>query len=694
MPRTFRIAVLECDTVIDTIKATRGLYGDIFRDLITRGVTSIKDTDANFEVSSWDVVKGIFPAADDFDGLLLSGSRHTAFENDPWILKLVEYLQDIFKSTEKPVVGICFGHQIIARALGAKVGVSPGGWEISVENINLNGEGQKLLGVPSLNLHQMHRDAVLEVPKDCISIGSSPRCSIQGLYRPGKILTVQAHPEFDGFIMTNILNFRRGVVFDEDMYKEGMSRAEDSHDGVIECFSPSTREIIFKHDGVSVDEARVLVDRSHEAFKTYRKTSLAERKAIMTKALDYLTSQEDVLAKELTSQMGRPISAAASELRTMRKRAEYFLETAEEALSNIPGKVEDGFERWVSRVPIGPVFISSAWNFPWLITINTLAPALLAGDTVLLKPSPQTPLVGDRLKEAFDHAGLPKDVLQILHLGGRHELQAVVQFPKIRQVCFTGSTGGGLAIRRATADRVVPVNLELGGNDPAYVRADADIAWTAGNIVDGAIFNSGQSCCGLERVYVHESIHDEFVAALQKELASYTLGDPFDKSTNVGPVVSPRAAQEIEAQVTDALNKGAVDATPPNASFASPPNTGTYVAPRLLINVNHDMQVMRDETFGPLLPVMKVRDDAEAVELMNDSNFGLTASIWTKDVDVARGLQDEVEAGTVFINRCDFPSPDLSWIGWKDSGLGSTLGPRGFDGFTTLKSHHIRLKQG
>lgn len=197
---------------------------------------------------------------------------------------------------------------------------------------------------------------------------------------------------------------------------------------------------------------------------------------------------------------------------------------------------------------------------------------------------------------------------------------------------------------------------------------------------------------------------------------SYKLGDPFDKAVDIGPVVSPRAAQEIEAQVTDAIKKGAVDATPVNASFANPPNTGTYVAPRLLVNVTHDMQVMRDETFGPLLPVMKVRDDSEALQLMNDSNFGLTASIWTKDVSAAREMQDELEVGTVFINRCDFPSPvsvrcaswsssaqvlelttlpslqDLSWIGWKDSGLGSTLGPRGFDGFTTLKSHHIRLQ--
>lgn len=231
--------------------------------------------------------------------------------------------------------------------------------------------------------------------------------------------------------------------------------------------------------------------------------------------------------------------------------------------------------------------------------------------------------------------------------------------PQIQLVCFTGSTKGGLAVQRVAADRIVSVGLELGGKDPAYVRSDVDVKWVAEEIVDGAIFNSGQSCCSLERIYVHEKIHDEFIAAVQGVLKGYKLGDPFDKNTNVGPVISKRAKETIEAHMAEALSKGAKDATPANETFASPPPEGNYVKPTLLTNVTHDMDIMNEETFGPVIPVMKVGSDDEAIRLMNDSEYGLTASIWTKDVAKGEELAEEVEAGTVFVNRCDFPSPVL-----------------------------------
>ena len=231
--------------------------------------------------------------------------------------------------------------------------------------------------------------------------------------------------------------------------------------------------------------------------------------------------------------------------------------------------------------------------------------------------------------------------------------------PQIQLVCFTGSTKGGLAVQRAAADRIVSVGLELGGKDPAYVRSDVDIKWAAEEIVDGAIFNSGQSCCSLERIYVHENIHDEFVTAVRDVLKGYRLGDPFDKSTHVGPVISKRAKETIEAHIAEALSKGAKDATPANETFASPPPEGNYVKPTLLTNVTHDMDIMNEETFGPVIPIMKVGSDDEAIRLMNDSEYGLTASIWTKDVAKGEELAEEVEAGTVFVNRCDFPSPVL-----------------------------------
>jgi len=290
--------------------------------------------------------------------------------------------------------------------------------------------------------------------------------------------------------------------------------------------------------------------------------------------------------------------------------------------------------------------------------VNSLVPALLAGNSVILKPSPQTPTSAEQIQKIFSDAGLPEGVLQVFHSGSLVQLEAMVRSPQIQLVCFTGSVANGLAVQNAASDRVgVRVGLELGGKDPAYVRSDVDIKWAAEEIVDGAIFNSGQSCCSVERVYVDEKIHDEFVAALQEVLKGYILGDPSDPKTHVGPVVSKRSAETIRSHIQDALDKGAKDLTPENDTFKSPPPDGNYVAPTLLTNVNHDMLVMTEETFGPVIPVMKVKSDDEAIKLMNDSQFGLTASIWTKDVSKAQELIDEVEAGTVFVNRCDYPSP-------------------------------------
>ena len=287
------------------------------------------------------------------------------------------------------------------------------------------------------------------------------------------------------------------------------------------------------------------------------------------------------------------------------------------------------------------------------------------------------------------------------------KLESIARSPQIKLICFTGSVAGGLQIQRAAADRVVPVGLELGGKDPAYIRDDVDIQWAAEEIVDGAVFNSGQSCCSIERVYVAESMHDEFISAVQAVLKGYKLGDPFDQSTNVGPVISRRSAEIINSHIKDAIEKGAIDSTSENQSFANPPLGGNYVKPTLLTNVTHDMDVMNDETFGPVIPVMRVGNDEEAIRLMNDSEFGLTASIWTKDIAKGEELAEQVEAGTVFVNRCDFPSPvscctyptaqiysyvsqDLAWTGWKNSGKGVTLSKFGFEQFVKLKSFHIK----
>jgi acyl-CoA reductase-like NAD-dependent aldehyde dehydrogenase len=426
----------------------------------------------------------------------------------------------------------------------------------------------------------------------------------------------------------------------------------------LTTISPVTNKPILERNGVSDEELTQLPITATEAFRSFRKTSLSDRQVIVKKALKVLEEKKDELARELTEQMGRPIAWTAKEITTAVARGEYMLKISDEALKDTDGEKEKGFKRYIRKTPVGPVLILFAWNYPYLILVNSIIPALLAGNSVILKPSPQTPTIVEQVHSIFREAGLPENVMQYFHCGSLTQLETIVRAPDIQAICFTGSVASGLAVQGAASDRVsVRVGLELGGKDPAYIRADVDVKWAAEEIVDGAIFNSGQSCCSLERVYVAEQIHDEFVAAVQEVLKGYILGDPLDKKTHIGPVVSKRSAEAIRSHIQDALKKGAQDVTPENESFNSPPSDGNYVKPTLLINVNHDMEIMTEETFGPVIPVMKVKTDEEAVKLMNDSRFGLTASIWTKDVERGHRLADDVEAGTVFVNRCDFPSP-------------------------------------
>lgn len=333
-------------------------------------------------------------------------------------------------------------------------------------------------------------------------------------------------------------------------------------------------------------------------------------------------------------------------------------------------------------------------KYPYLILINSLLPALLAGNAVILKPSPQTPTIVEHMAEIFAQAGLPANVLQFFHCGSPSQLERVVVSPHINHICFTGSVAGGLAVQKAAADRIVNVGLELGGKDPAYVRPDVDPEWAASEIVDGAIFNSGQSCCAIERVYVHTDIYASFIQACKTVLSQYKVGNPMDKPTQIGPVISRRAKEVILSQISDAVAAGARDETPANPTFDDLPPEGNFVKPTLLTNVTHTMSVMRDETFGPVIPVMSVSSDADAIRYMNDSTFGLTASIWTKDIDKGEQLADQVAAGTVFVNRADYPSPDLAWTGWKDSGKGVTLSRFGFEQFVKLKSFHVKEYPG
>ncbi|KAI1801144.1 aldehyde dehydrogenase [Daldinia bambusicola] len=459
---------------------------------------------------------------------------------------------------------------------------------------------------------------------------------------------------------------------------------------VLTTISPTTNEPILTRNGVTSAELEEIPKIAAEKFQSWRQTSLTDRQIIVKKALQLLEKKKDDLAEELTVQMGRPIAYTGVEVTTAIKRANYLLKISEDTLKDTDGEPEKGFKRFIRKVPVGPVLIIFAWNYPYLILVNSLIPALLAGNTVILKPSPQTPTIVEQIAKVFAEAGLPAGVLQYFHCGSPLIMESLVRDPKVSLICFTGSVAGGLSVQKAAADRIVNVGLELGGKDPAYVRGDVDLDWAAAEIVDGSIFNSGQSCCAIERVYVDENIYDPFIESVQKVLKDYKVGDPLDKETQIGPVISKKSKETIEAHIKDALSKGAKDATPENPTFSSLPPKGNFVKPTLLVDVNHSMTVMTEETFGPVISVMKVKSDEEAVALMNDSEFGLTASIWTKDTTRGYELAEQVEAGTVFVNRADYPSPDLAWTGWKNSGKGVTLSRFGFDQFVKLKSYHLK----
>lgn len=372
----------------------------------------------------------------------------------------------------------------------------------------------------------------------------------------------------------------------------------------------------------------------------------------------------------------------------MVKRGEHLLSISSECLADVPGVPEPGFKRFIRKEPVGVVLVIFAWNYPYLILINSLIPAILAGNSVILKGSPQTPSVVESVSKIFTEVGLPENVIQYVHCGDANVMEQLIRAPEINLVCFTGSHQGGIAVQKAASGRTIPVTLELGGNDPAYVRGDVDVSWAAEEIVDGAVFNSGQSCCSIERVYVHASIYEEFCQKVADVVKGYKLGDPRDPETTIGPVISAAAASRIREDVQDAISKGAKQISPKRESATS--LGPAFVDIEVLRDCNHDMKIMTTETFGPTIPIMPVESDEQAVKLMNDSNLGLTASIWTKDEARGEELVERVEAGTVFVNRCDYPSPDLAWTGWKDSGRGVTLGKGGFDAFVRSRSWHLK----
>ncbi|RDB18652.1 hypothetical protein Hypma_014768 [Hypsizygus marmoreus] len=447
-------------------------------------------------------------------------------------------------------------------------------------------------------------------------------------------------------------------------------------------------------------ELDAVIQSAAEAQKAWSKVPLEERVEIGRKFIEEFKNMANEIPLELTMQMGRPVSQGAGEIRGLVERAEYMLSIASKSLADVALTDTDkpGFRRFIKRTPLGVILIIAPWNFPYLTSINVLLPALLAGNAVLLKPSPQTPLTASRLALALTRAGVPLDVIQVLHMSPKLT-EHVVQHPQVSFVSFTGSVGGGRAVARAAVEGpgFMGVGLELGGKDPAYVREDADLGYTVAELVDGAYFNSGQSCCAIERIYVHESLYDEFVQRFVDIVKTYKLGDPTLPSTTLGPVVSLASAARIRKQIADAVAAGAKKLIPEDLFSIAKEGT-TYVAPQVLVDVDHSMEIMKAKTFGPVVGIQKVSSDTEALHLMNDSPYGLTASIWTnahhnpESESAFLGLVDGLETGTVFLNRCDYLDPALAWTGVKDSGRGVSLSRFGYDQLTRAKSVHMKIK--
>ncbi len=425
---------------------------------------------------------------------------------------------------------------------------------------------------------------------------------------------------------------------------------------------------------------------AEKAQKTWKQVPVADRAAILRRMAEWCVARADELATELTWQMGRPVSQTPGELkRGFHERALYMCDIAEEALKDLDVGKKDGFQRFIRREPLGVVLVIAPWNYPWLTSVNAVVPALLAGNSVILKMAAQTPLVAERYAEAFKAVGLPPGVFQFLHMD-HAQVARIIADPRIAFVAFTGSVPGGQAVQKAAAARFIGTGLELGGKDPAYVRPDADLNFAVENLVDGAYFNSGQSCCGIERIYVHKKIYKPFVDGFVQLTRQYRLGNPLEKETNLGPLVRTEAAENVRAQIKQAVKNGAKALL----RLKDTPKT-PYLPPEVLIDVDHRMAVMTEESFGPVVGIQAVKDDDEAIGLMNDSRYGLTASIWTKDAEAALRIGERVDTGTWFMNRCDYLDPALAWTGVKDSGRGCTLSRLGLEAFTRPKSFHLRL---
>ncbi|GEN24830.1 aldehyde dehydrogenase [Halomonas cupida] len=457
---------------------------------------------------------------------------------------------------------------------------------------------------------------------------------------------------------------------------------------IQQTISPVDGSVYVERELADAAEVEKVVGRAVAAQRDWQQVPVGERCRYCSTMVDAFVARRDQLSKELTWQMGRPIAQAGGEIGGFEERARAMIALADQALAPLQLADKPGFTRYITREPLGVSLIVAPWNFPFMTAVNAVVPAILAGNTVILKHSAQTPLCAERIADAFREAELPEGVFQYLHMS--HEAtEALIRDPRIDHVSFTGSVAGGEMVERNARGRFIATALELGGKDPAYIRADVDLDAAVDGVMDGAFFNSGQSCCGIERIYVHKDIHDAFVERAVAWLGQLKLGNPTDPITTLGPVVKPAAADFVRGQVEEAVAAGARAWIDPGDYPLSAPGSA-YLAPQLLTGVDHSMRVMHEESFGPVVGIMPVVDDEQALALMNDSHFGLTAAVFTRDLKAGEAMARRLQAGTVFTNRCDYLDPELAWTGIKQSGRGCSLSRLGFDSLTRPKSFHLK----
>jgi acyl-CoA reductase-like NAD-dependent aldehyde dehydrogenase len=455
----------------------------------------------------------------------------------------------------------------------------------------------------------------------------------------------------------------------------------------IQLISPVDGRVYAERAALTADAADAAVARARAAQTAWAARPLEERRALVLAGIAALNGMKAPIVEELAWQMGRP-TRFGGEFGGINERANYMAGIAEQALAPLVAQDDGRFLRQIERAPVGVVFVIAPWNYPYLTAFNTIVPALIAGNSVILKHASQTLLVGERMAEALHAGGVPADVFQniVLDHAGTERLIGKRSFGFVN---FTGSVAGGQAIERAAAGTFTPLGLELGGKDPGYVMADADLDWAVDVLMDGAMYNAGQCCCGIERIYVHASKFSEFVDKAAAWANALKLGNPFDADTTLGPMANVRFARTVREHVADAEAKGATSLIE-RQNFPADDGQGAYVMPQVLINVDHTMKAMSEETFGPIVGIMPVKDDAEALALMNDSPYGLTASLWTSDPDRALHLGRQVETGTVFLNRADYVDPAICWTGVKDTGRGGAMSALGYQAVTRPRSFHMR----